>query len=556
MAGAAGTGAPGAAELVRLLRPGGVSDAALQAALGAAATLCGAPPGAEAFLAAGGLDSIAALLRSASPAVNSEAMQALTALTNTAPAVVGQLAADPGAAAALVALMERPPASRDGSVFLRPLLATAHLARMAGGLHLRSPPGKVVRNPVTAAVVRGGGMAHAVELLRDVLQGGDEPSLAAAAAADSVLNAIAIFCDSHPAAAAAANAAGALPLAARAVAAAGRDPRPQRADSLAFALTALNLLAGASPADAELPLAAQPALPAALSRALELAAAAGSRGAPGAGGCTEAEVKGQHLARTATRLLGQMLSGPGRGGAAASSFARAGGATHLVSAPPGVPLAWHRQHASWCVQLDVRARLLGSPRAWLAHGVLANVASATQRPGSGLGRPIPTASDTLARTQVSLLRAPLPDELRRDVLAAVSGVAVYAEARRALVAAGAEAAVEALLAGGAAALPTPLADDTIEWADVERAAHQALQAIREPALANPRPAAAADAPQCAVCGKRAAATPGGRQLMRCAGCRGPERWCSKECQRESWLGGHREVCRQRQAAAAAPPAGI
>jgi hypothetical protein len=177
-------------------------------------------------------------------------------------------------------------------------------------------------------------------------------------------------------------------------------------------------------------------------------------------------------------------------------------------------------------------------------------------------------------TQVSLLRAPLPVTLHHDVLAAVSAVAVYIRAHKALVAAGAEAAVEALLAGGAAA-PRPAAQGAaptehvpsifhgykVEWADVERAAHQALLAIRDPTLADAVAASTDGCASCEVCGDCAAPgplgpwpMPGCGVLMRCGGCRGPERWCSKECQRESWLGGHREVCKQRKAAASAASA--
>jgi hypothetical protein len=159
----------------------------------------------------------------------------------------------------------------------------------------------------------------------------------------------------------------------------------------------------------------------------------------------------------------------------------------------------------------------------------------------------------------------LPDQARHYALLAIIRMLACAEAHRALIAAGAEAAVQAMLAAGPAApqlgdaaAPPPGAAGpdarTAAWPDVVRAASEVLEDLREPPPADARPAADADASKCAVCGKRAAAMPGGRPLMRCSGCRGPERWCSKECQRASWLGGHREVCRQRQAAAAASAA--
>jgi hypothetical protein len=167
-------------------------------------------------------------------------------------------------------------------------------------------------------------------------------------------------------------------------------------------------------------------------------------------------------------------------------------------------------------------------------------------------------------SQASLLRAPLPDGIRHALLSAVARVLPCAEAHRALIAAGAETAVQALLSARPGPPHPTDADEPppmvlvnarpAAWRDVEKAASEALAAIRQPPPGDAAPAAPADAPRCAACGKRAAGMPGGRPLMRCAGCRGPERWCSKECQRASWLGGHREACVQRQAAAAAAPA--
>jgi hypothetical protein len=158
--------------------------------------------------------------------------------------------------------------------------------------------------------------------------------------------------------------------------------------------------------------------------------------------------------------------------------------------------------------------------------------------------------------QVSLLRTPLPDNTRRCVLVAITRMLPCAEARRALVTAGTEAAVQAVLDGGQARHDEP--DDAAtrlelyaDWLQVQTAAFEVLAAILRPPPADARPAPAADAPQCAACGKSAADVPGGGPLMRCGSCRGPERWCSQECQRASWAEGHREVCRQRQAATAA-----
>jgi hypothetical protein len=168
----------------------------------------------------------------------------------------------------------------------------------------------------------------------------------------------------------------------------------------------------------------------------------------------------------------------------------------------------------------------------------------------------PNAPATMPSPQASLLRVPLPDVTRHYVLLAVARMLPCAEAHRALVAAGAEAAVQALLDGGPAA--PELADEAAPpptlvagsftrpaaWPDVQSTASKILVDIRKSPPAH--------APQCCVCGKRAVDMPGGGPLKRCGGCRGPERWCSKECQRASWLAGHREACTQRKAAAVAP----
>jgi hypothetical protein len=150
----------------------------------------------------------------------------------------------------------------------------------------------------------------------------------------------------------------------------------------------------------------------------------------------------------------------------------------------------------------------------------------------------------------------------REAFYAIAGIAPFAQAHKALVAAGAAAAIEAALAAGGVD-PAHLQPifGRVEWADVRMDGYGALLAIRDPVLADAVPAVTDDSPRCEVCGDCAAPgplgawpRPGCRALMVCGGCRGPERWCSKECQRKSWLEGHREVCKQRQAAAAAAAA--
>jgi hypothetical protein len=131
------------------------------------------------------------------------------------------------------------------------------------------------------------------------------------------------------------------------------------------------------------------------------------------------------------------------------------------------------------------------------------------------------------------------DDAACQVASAVKALARHACGRSALLAAGAEAAL--------AAAAESWQED---WAPaaLAEALEQALELVRRPPEQGPEPLAASSAPRlCAACG-----APGSRArpLMRCAGCRGPERWCSSECQRGSWAG-HRAVCLERRAAAAA-----
>jgi hypothetical protein len=122
---------------------------------------------------------------------------------------------------------------------------------------------------------------------------------------------------------------------------------------------------------------------------------------------------------------------------------------------------------------------------------------------------------------------------------AARALAQHACGRSALVAAGAEAALQA-------------APGTRQgsWAP---ALAEALEMLRRPAEHGPGPLAAGPAAKlCTVCGALGSRA---EPLQRCGSCRGPERWCSAECQRSSWAG-HKAVCLERRAvAAAAAPAG-
>jgi hypothetical protein len=145
---------------------------------------------------------------------------------------------------------------------------------------------------------------------------------------------------------------------------------------------------------------------------------------------------------------------------------------------------------------------------------------------------------------------PGDDAAGRRAAAAVRALAQHACGRSALVAAGAEAAL--------AAAPGTRQGS---WAPALAEALEMLRGPPEhgPARSGPArgPLPAGPAPRlCSVCGARGSRA---RPLKQCGGCRGPERWCSAECQRSSWPG-HKAACLQMRAlvaaaAAAAPAAG-
>jgi hypothetical protein len=146
-----------------------------------------------------------------------------------------------------------------------------------------------------------------------------------------------------------------------------------------------------------------------------------------------------------------------------------------------------------------------------------------------------------------------------NAIAAIRALAALPPGRRALLAAGAEAAVRAAAAAAAAAAVTAAATGGAHSGEAQtngggfqELARAALQALTSPPGArlpgSPAQVASTLAvvpPKCWACG--AAAPPGGGPLQKCTGCGGPERWCSKECQRASWAAGHREVCKARRA---------
>jgi hypothetical protein len=169
---------------------------------------------------------------------------------------------------------------------------------------------------------------------------------------------------------------------------------------------------------------------------------------------------------------------------------------------------------------------------------------------------------------VRLLSSSSPcSRLCDEILVAIRTLAALPSGRAALLTAGAEAAVRA--AAAAAGLPTTRRGvggdgaaaaaaggarrgDARSADAIQERARAALQALTSPPGARLREwprvlvSRVGEAPVvCSACG--AAAPPGAGPLLMCAGCGGPERWCSKECQRASWKAGHREVCKERRA---------
>jgi hypothetical protein len=171
---------------------------------------------------------------------------------------------------------------------------------------------------VLATVLAGGGVAKMVALLRAALGGGGR-SLRASSAR-KLLAAINTFNGLDPAAAASARAAGALPLAARAIVAAQRTPGPDAKALLAEAVLLTAVLA----APGDLPaLAAQPDLVAALAGAVALAADGASE--------DWSAIEVARLGKCACVCVAQLITGgQGSSDAAASGFLAAGGAAHVV----------------------------------------------------------------------------------------------------------------------------------------------------------------------------------------------------------------------------------
>jgi hypothetical protein len=149
----------------------------------------------------------------------------------------------------------------------------------------------------------------------------------------------------------------------------------------------------------------------------------------------------------------------------------------------------------------------------------------------------------------ALARRPSGRRARR----APGGVAAAGGASAAAVPAAARRAGGAATAADVAAAGNGRRAEAQRAGVIQEGARNALQALTSPPGARLRESFCVEVvstlmaapPKCAACG--AAAPPGGGPLQKCSGCGGPERWCSKECQRLSWKAGHRDVCKERQA---------
>jgi hypothetical protein len=255
-----------------------------------------------------------------------------------------ELAADADAVAALTALMARPPsgqgadrrATRGRRFTAAEILCYVEAAVLRATTGAAAPAGR--RDPFCATIVRSGGVPLAVDLLREMLEGGRASDPPPPWAESLVLaSSISNFCTGDAAALRAARDAGALPLVVRSLVEAAKDPNPGHMAILANAIHFLNELATVGPAGCLRALASQPALVGALAAALGLAARAGRGGGAAAGGGSDFKV--QSLTRfTLESLLTLLLHGsPARARAAASAFVQAGGAAHLVRAPAAMP---------------------------------------------------------------------------------------------------------------------------------------------------------------------------------------------------------------------------
>jgi hypothetical protein len=286
------------------------------------------PTGPARIAAAGLLAHAVQLMRSRDPEVVLGAVSLCQCAATMDASARDAVAREPGAVPALLELLCRTPAPWDAfgaevpasAAKLLGLLAlptgapSAAAAAAAGGTG-----GAVAGSAVTAAVLAAGGVERIVALLPAAL--GDGGNRLKIVSVRSLLSGLNAFVATHPGAVAAARAAGALPLAARAVVAAQPALRFAKA-ALLEGLGCIPVLA----ADDDLPaLAARPDLV----RALAGAVAAAADGANPSDGWSEFSAEG--LGQRASVLVAQLLAGGQEStDAATEGFVAAGGAAHLV----------------------------------------------------------------------------------------------------------------------------------------------------------------------------------------------------------------------------------
>jgi hypothetical protein len=321
-------------QLVEFGARGGLRADRMVAVLAPVIGFCTTPAGAALATAAGLLPHVTVLLRAPDPGAAHAALLVCVCAATRDPAAHAAMAREPGAAPALLAMLlgappPLPPALRGGEGDSA-VGALAQAARLLGILALPAPrrglgaasggarAGMVSGPDVAAAVAAGGGVARTVELLRAALGGGGQGL--DAWSAWRLLEALSSFVGMHPAAAAAARAAGAVPLAASAIVAVQRAPGPNAKAALCEGIVCVGLLASAGDLPA---LAARPGLVEALAGAVALAA----RGASERWSASQAE----RLGASASTCVAQLLTGgQGSSDAAAERFLAAGGAAHLV----------------------------------------------------------------------------------------------------------------------------------------------------------------------------------------------------------------------------------
>jgi hypothetical protein len=327
LAAGAATDASTADELKRVVSAGAESapvGAETAAVLGALSDLCdNTQTGAARIAAAGLLPQVVALLRSPYRGAACAAVALCWGAAMADAAAKAALACDPSTVPALLALLCGAPPPWDEADVAALSMAAELLGCLAVSSRSRGATlsgGAVAGaggSAVTAAVLAGGGVARIVAVLRAALGGGGQSlDIRSAGGLLMALNAF----GTHPGAAAAARAAGALPLAARAVVAAQRTPGTTAKCVLSEAAHCIGVLAATDDLPA---LAARPDLIRALAGAVALAA----DGASEDWSACDAE----RLGNSVCGCVGQLLAGgQGSTDAAAQVFLAAGGAAHLV----------------------------------------------------------------------------------------------------------------------------------------------------------------------------------------------------------------------------------